>query len=71
LGAGQQDPSEVNDYGFVFKGEPGKIYWLSNSLSRTNYELRIERENDEIVNLQSLIIDLVAKKDMILRGSGL
>lgn len=67
----EQDPSEINDYGFVFKGEPSKIYWLSNSLSRTSYDLRIERENDEIVNLQSLINDVVAKKDLILRGSGL
>ncbi|WP_288426782.1 hypothetical protein [uncultured Pantoea sp.] len=67
----EQDPSEVNDYGFVFKGEPEKIYWLSNSLSRTKFELRIERENDEIVNLQSLLTEIVSKKDLIFRGSGL
>jgi hypothetical protein len=36
------DPSEVNDYGFVFKGEPSKTYWLSNSLSRTQFDVRIE-----------------------------
>lgn len=65
------DPSEVNDYGFTFQGEPGKIYWLSNSLSRTQFEVRIERENDEIVNLQSLLNDLRSKKRLILRGSGL
>ena len=65
------DPSEVNDYGFVFKGEPSKTYWLSNSLSRTQFDVRIERENDEIVNLQSLLVELRAKKDLILRGSGL
>ena len=61
----------MNDYGFVFKGEPSKTYWLSNSLSRTQFDVRIERENDEIVNLQSLLVELRAKKDLILRGSGL
>lgn len=65
------DPSEVNDYGFVFQGEANKTYWLSNSLSRTQFDLRIERENDEIVNLQSLLTDLRSKKALILRGSGL
>lgn len=65
------DPSETNDYGFVFQGETNKTYWLSNSLSRTQFDVSIERENDEIVNLQSLLTDLIRKKDLILRGSGL
>lgn len=66
-----EDTSEVNDYGFIFQGEPNKTYWLSNSLSRTQFELRFERENDEIVNLQSLLDELSRKKDLILRGAGL
>lgn len=66
-----QDASEINDYGFIFQGEPNKTYWLSNSLSRTQFDLRIERENDEIVNLQSLLDELHDKKERILRGAGL
>ncbi|MBU5642585.1 hypothetical protein HV243_11695 [Citrobacter sp. RHBSTW-00599] len=66
-----EDVSEVNDYGFIFQGEPNKTYWLSNSLSRTQFDLRLERENDEIVNLQSLLDELGGKKERILRGAGL
>ncbi|BDO04242.1 hypothetical protein [Klebsiella quasipneumoniae] len=61
------DPSEVNDYGFVFKGEPSKTYWLSNSLSRTQFDVRIGLLDDEIVNLQSLLVLSLTGPDILKR----
>ncbi|EOA3299796.1 hypothetical protein ACUH7A_004022 [Yersinia enterocolitica] len=65
------DESEVNDYGFVFEGDPNKIFWLSNSLARTQFELDLIRENDEFVQSQSLLDELIRKKNLIIGGAGL
>lgn len=67
----EADPSEVNDYGFYFEGETNKPYWLSKSLARMDFELELERENVEFVQLESLLNDLVKKKNTILKGAGL
>ncbi|EBU9286926.1 hypothetical protein [Salmonella enterica] len=67
----ESDPSEVNDYGFYFEGEANKPYWLSKSLARMEFQLDLERENIEFVQLDSLLSELVAKKNAILTGAGL
>lgn len=67
----EADPNEVNDYGFYFEGDASKPYWLSKSLARTEYELNLERENIEFVQIDSLLTDLIKKKNSILRGAGL
>lgn len=46
--------TEWNDYGFMFKGD-SKLHWLSHSIARREFELDIERNNDEVVNSMSLL----------------
>ncbi|MGP6669579.1 hypothetical protein ACTZM5_25775 [Klebsiella pneumoniae] len=67
----EADPSEVNDYGFYFTGESNKPYWLSKSLARMEFQLDLERENIEFVQIDSLLRELVRKKNAILNGAGL
>jgi hypothetical protein len=67
----EADLNEVNDYGFYFEGDANKPYWLSNSLARTNFQLDVERDNIEFVRSDSLLSELLRKKDLILRGAGL
>ncbi|MCM8107038.1 hypothetical protein M8U98_11450 [Enterobacter hormaechei] len=67
----EADPSEVNDYGFYFEGQSNKPYWLSKSLARMEHQLDLERENIELVNLDSLMRELVRHKNVILNGAGL
>ncbi|SUC23342.1 Uncharacterised protein [Proteus mirabilis] len=67
----EADLSDVNDYGFYFEGESNKPYWLSKSLARTEFQLDIERDNIEFVQLDSLLNELVRKKNIILNGAGI
>ncbi|MGP3174459.1 hypothetical protein ACTVOO_14335 [Serratia bockelmannii] len=57
------------DYGFVFKGDP-KMYWLSRSLARTKFPLELERQDAEFVSSESLLTELVGKRDVIFREAG-
>lgn len=43
-----------DDYGFVFRGS-SEIHWLSNVIARKEFELDIDRLNDEVVDLLSLL----------------
>ncbi|CDH33287.1 hypothetical protein [Xenorhabdus bovienii] len=66
----EQQRSENSDYGFIFEGDPNKTYWLSNSLARTEYNLEFERDNDELVNVDSLLNALIEKRSIILNRVG-
>lgn len=57
------------DYGFVFKGDP-KMYWLSKSLARTKFTLNLIRQDEEFVSSDSLLSELVGKRDLIFREAG-
>lgn len=58
------------DYGFVFKGDP-TTYWLSRSLARTKFHLNLERQDAEFVSSESLLSELVGKRELILREAGM
>ncbi len=57
------------DYGFALKGDP-KMYWLSRSLARTKFPLDLERQDAEFVTPDSLLQELVGKRDVIFREAG-
>lgn len=58
------------DYGFVFKGD-SKQYWLSRSLARTKFPLDLVRQDAEFVTSDSLLTELVGKRDIIFREAGI
>lgn len=58
---------EWDDYGFELRGESNKIHWLSRSLARAEFELDIIRDNEEVVNAESLLAALESARDTILR----
>lgn len=60
----EQDESQIDDFGFKFSGD-SKIYWLRSSLARDIFTLDVERDNDEVVNSQSLMSALGDKRDQI------
>lgn len=53
------------DTGFRLKGE-NKTRWLSHSLARSEVPLDVTRTNEELVNAQSLLEELVRRKDELL-----
>ncbi|MCS3806718.1 hypothetical protein HNO92_004327 [Chromobacterium alkanivorans] len=57
---------EWDDYGFEFKGEANKTYWLSHSLARGEFDLDVVRDHPEVVNSESLLSALHAKREHIL-----
>ena len=56
--------SWTNDYGFQFVGK-NEVYWLSNSIVKHDLNLNIERDNDEIVNLNSLSTQLTNNRQIV------
>jgi hypothetical protein len=48
------EESGWNDVGFKISGD-SKIHWLSHSVSRYEEELEVERDNDEVVDSESLL----------------
>ncbi|MBZ5875994.1 hypothetical protein [Chromohalobacter israelensis] len=56
-----------DDYGFKLKGEMNRIYWLSGSIARDAFDLDVVRQNDEVVDPDSLIQELNKKSQYILR----
>lgn len=52
------------DVGFKLQGD-STPYWLSKSIARGIYELDIDRDNEEVVNPQSLLNQLRAKRAII------
>ena len=57
------------DYGFVFRGD-SKMYWLSQSLARTKFPLDLIRQDAEFVSSDSLLRELIGKRDVIFREAG-
>lgn len=58
--------SEWDDYGFMLRGEAGHPHWLSHTLAREKFPLEVVRNNDEVVNAESLLSALLSKRDEIL-----
>jgi hypothetical protein len=54
----------TNDFGFQFVGK-SEVFWLSNSIVKHEVNLDIQRDNDEIVNLQSLADNLTNNRQII------
>lgn len=54
-----------DDFGIKLTGD-NEIHWVSHTLARKRFDLTIERDNAEIVNSQSLIDALLARKQHIL-----
>ncbi|UIN08457.1 hypothetical protein LGL88_05755 [Yersinia ruckeri] len=57
------------DYGFVFKGDP-TMYRLSRSLARTKFSLELDRQDAEFITSESLLTELVGKRELIFREAG-
>lgn len=57
--------SKWDDIGFTLKGEQTPR-WLSNSLARDEFELKVKRTDDEIVDAKSILKELTNKRDEIL-----
>lgn len=58
------DMEDWDDVGFKLRGE-ATPYWLSKSVARGTYEFDIERDNEEVVNPESLLHQLVANRAII------
>lgn len=54
-----------DDIGFKLTGD-AQIRWLSHSIAKSEYELDVERDNDEIVDSQSLLNALSQMRNVIL-----
>lgn len=55
-----------DDYGFVFRGS-ADIHWLSHSLARSEQDLDVDRDNDEVVNGLSILKALHPMKATLLQ----
>lgn len=55
-----------DDYGFKIKGDP-KTHWLSHASARGEFELDVEKDNDEVFNTDSLLTALDKRKAAILK----
>lgn len=50
----ENDERQWDDFGFKLKGDP-KTHWLSHAIARNDFELDVTRENDEVVDSDSLM----------------
>lgn len=57
--------SKWDDIGFKLSGD-NEIRWLSHSVAKSEFELDVERDNDEIVDAQSLLNTLTQNRNVIL-----
>ncbi|PLW83239.1 hypothetical protein CWI75_07475 [Kineobactrum sediminis] len=57
--------SKWDDIGFKLSGD-SETRWLSHSVAKSEYELDVERDNDEIVDAQSLLNALNERRNIIL-----
>lgn len=57
--------SKWDDIGFKLSGDD-EIKWLSHSVAKSDYDLDVDRDNDEIVDAQSLLNALTEKRNVIL-----
>ncbi|EAT14770.1 hypothetical protein [Desulfuromonas acetoxidans] len=54
-----------NDIGFKMEGDP-QPKWLSNSLAKASQTVDIEKDNDEVINAESLLGALIENRDAFL-----
>ena len=59
------DERQWDDFGFKLRGDP-KTHWLSHAIARNDFELDVTRENDEVVNTDSLLQALFSARSKIL-----
>lgn len=57
--------SKWDDIGFKLSGD-SEIRWLSHSVAKAEYEIDVTRDNDEIVDAQSLLNALTENRNVIL-----
>ncbi|WP_273270727.1 hypothetical protein, partial [Methylophaga sp.] len=65
--ASSNNESKWDDVGFLFDGEGNRVRWLSNSIAKGELELDVQRENDEIVESDSLLNALSQVRAVALR----
>lgn len=58
-----------DDIGFAIKGETSP-FWLSHSVAKNKFELDVERDNEEIVNPESLLEQITSIRPRLLRLLG-
>jgi len=58
--------SKWDDIGFKFESDP-QIKWLSHSIAKDEFELDVTRDNDEIVEAQSLLNAITESRNIYLR----
>ncbi len=58
--------SKWDDIGFKFEGD-AKIIWLSHSIAKDEFEINVTRDNDEIVEAESLLNALIDIRPVALR----
>ncbi|WP_153066250.1 MULTISPECIES: hypothetical protein [Xanthomonas] len=61
--------SQKNDFGFVFEGDASSIHWLSNSIAKLDFEIRIENEVGMVPATQ-LLSRVVDRKNQLIDASG-
>lgn len=59
--------TEWDDYGFMFQGQSAQPHWLSHTLARSQFELDVIRDSEEVVNGESLLEALLANRVEILK----
>ncbi|MDO9597027.1 MAG: hypothetical protein Q7J47_04830 [Azoarcus sp.] len=59
--------SEWDDYGFMFLGQSAQPYWLSHTLARSQFELDVTRDSEEVVNAESLLNALLENRVEIIK----
>lgn len=61
----ENDDRQWDDFGFKLKGDP-KTHWLSHAIARNNFDLEVKRENDEVVDTDSLLQALYRARSKIM-----
>jgi len=58
-----------NDFGFVFEGDPNSTHWLSNSIAKLDFEIRIEHAVG-MVPANQLLSRVVDRRNQLVESSG-
>lgn len=57
--------ADWDDIGFIFAGESSVTHWLTQSLAKTDIELDVARDSEEVVNPATLLDQLVSHREAI------
>ncbi|WP_338335678.1 hypothetical protein, partial [Xanthomonas citri] len=60
---------QKEDFGFVFEGDSNTIHWLSNSIAKLSFEIRIEQDLG-MVPASQLLSRIVDRKNQLIEASG-